>query len=399
MGNITSLSEFILAVKELDNKYYFRGEPKSWRSMKMIASGFRLVGERDSSQLVELREKYFEEIGYGLNEKDQENFISYSQHHGIPTELLDVTTNPLVALYFACIGNESVGNVYALLKSNTVNLEKNIIHNKLAMQYFNFDQEYFQFKNMMFNNQVSCEQSTEKLFLDISKDGESLFGFLKSSVKKQKKEIDARSINEKIYYPIDIVYGVNKNGNNRFLDKKFTESIEKINSEITTTVVSGNSRALQQILMKQEYQDILSDHFKNLSFYHSCRLDEQFALFLFILCVDIVKNPMGTCNSSSISDDIDNNIGDVFPPLKYLIHQPSIIFDRMVNQQGKFIYQLSLLNSKEKAVIQKVTPNITFTIQSKDKKDILKELDAIGINEKFIYPDPDHIANYVKNKW
>ncbi len=41
--------------------------------------------------------------------------LALMQHYGIPTRLLDVTENPLVALYFACVNNiKNDGEVFVL---------------------------------------------------------------------------------------------------------------------------------------------------------------------------------------------------------------------------------------------------------------------------------------------
>ena len=39
-----------------------------------------------------------------------------------------------------------------------------------------------------------------------------------------------------------------------------------------------------------------------------------------------------------------------------------------------------------------------FLIRKEDKKRILKELDLIGINEAFVYPEPEHQMRTVKER-
>ena len=48
---------------------------------------------------------------------DRFDVLAKLQHYGFPTRLLDATSNPLVALYFACAGkneSEKDGAVYVL---------------------------------------------------------------------------------------------------------------------------------------------------------------------------------------------------------------------------------------------------------------------------------------------
>jgi len=100
---------------------------------------------------------------------------------------------------------------------------------------------------------------------------------------------------------------------------------------------------------------------------------------------------------------------DRFPPFPKIIYKPSIIFDRLKNQQGMFIYQMSTYKASPltlssdsfyknvfKNVIQKI--DFEYEITVKNKKQILKELDNIGINKKFIYPDADNTALYIRQK-
>lgn len=49
------------------------------------------------------------------------NKLTYMQHYGCPTRLLDISSNPLVALYFACLGSETtdgIVNIFGVLDND-----------------------------------------------------------------------------------------------------------------------------------------------------------------------------------------------------------------------------------------------------------------------------------------
>jgi len=110
---IESLSEFLNQISILNKKSkdylspsvssmtYYRGQSNfEWSlSPKLYRDG---LFDQESVLISELRRTSSNSFN-GLNYFDS---LVKMQHYGLPTRLLDMTLNPLVALYFACIGDE-----------------------------------------------------------------------------------------------------------------------------------------------------------------------------------------------------------------------------------------------------------------------------------------------------
>ncbi len=116
---VTKLSTFIAQITDIEpndeRTLFFRGHADT--EYTALPTIFRV--NRNDSQNLRYVEKE-QELFHDIIMRCPEEFVSCSsafdhlvkmQHYGLPTRLLDITNNPLVALYFACCTLAGKGNI------------------------------------------------------------------------------------------------------------------------------------------------------------------------------------------------------------------------------------------------------------------------------------------------
>lgn len=103
--NITvkTISDFVAKIEKRGKAFFYRGQSQDWPLIPSIGrvnrGGFDELLDFEQRVLAEFRRlasPYFERPPTKLGE-----WVLHAQHHGLPTRLLDWTSNPLKALYFA----------------------------------------------------------------------------------------------------------------------------------------------------------------------------------------------------------------------------------------------------------------------------------------------------------
>lgn len=88
-------------------RWLFRGQSGTWPLLPTVGrseSNYSLVNE--TLLLDEFKRSARPLLAFGQPQSDWD-WLFVGQHHGLPTRLLDWTTNALVACYFACSGTRS----------------------------------------------------------------------------------------------------------------------------------------------------------------------------------------------------------------------------------------------------------------------------------------------------
>src|SRR5450830_307170 len=103
--SIRSVVDLLRAVRGYDDRTMFRGQHRNWPLLPTIARLHKLVrGFEDwrtfHKHVLERFQRYGRPHFAAIPETEVE-WLVHAQHYGLPTRLLDWTTNPLKALFFA----------------------------------------------------------------------------------------------------------------------------------------------------------------------------------------------------------------------------------------------------------------------------------------------------------
>ena len=391
---IESVSDFLNDIKGIKNKsgytLFYRGH--SDKNYELKPSIYR------NENFIKNEDKIYREtiakVPYDFNGKSSIESLALMQHYGVPTRILDLTTNALVALYFACEESKKIKEITKVKGGS-------------FLKKVNIDGEV-----IIFNipNKSVCYSDSDKVTIlaNLSKYENDLY-YKKNTPYKQDIESVEIKIKETLkMININVVLEKAESLRDYTLNKK--EELKKYYEDYR---LKNIDEKIEDIIENYKGKEKIKDDIKS---------------FFTILLLTILKTIIDEAEQSYIKDLNEKSSSfkkllhyiredkSYFKPIidpndigKILAVKPKLDNPRIVRQQGAFLIfgaeSFFVYNSTKpmpeikKDWIIKGNNNNKIIIKSSKKESILKELDKLGINKSTLFPEIDKVADYIKEKY
>ncbi|MGZ7445052.1 FRG domain-containing protein [Paenibacillus sp. TH7-28] len=379
---ISTVSQYLELIRENDYYHFiFRGQNEAYGGIQ--ASGFRPYKGgwyTDTFYDIEgMKKEYYNKVIRKLSLDERQHFLAFCQHHGLPTNVVDFTRSPLVALFFACSEKKqpdkketnAYAEIYLIDKNRLIDITD------LLVKYNN--QNFFEILVENVDVQKEILMKIEQLFLEnkgefihwiknlidcYEKNRLDIYGDSSLNTNED-DELDSEEISGEYYSLVDFKDKIKNDGT-----KALNELYIYVLNEIEDETITHNE---YYYLEDWEY-----------SYHCDESVGAKIYMALLINLLQILIN---------IKERIDIRL-DI-----YFTYQPPELFDRIASQKGLFIYQPYLYDVEDVykyGVLnyQSIIPDITIKVEN--YSNILKELNFLGINLESIYGDFDNIAKSIK---
>lgn len=152
-----------------NKKIYYRGQSnEEWKiECSLFRENLLLNEEKLNNEILNRKPNDFFNCNNSLEK------LILMQHYGIPTRLIDITTNPLVALYFACQGNPDKDGVVFIFEEDVeydINNENIVatfsyLKNNGTIQDF---EKLLNKENVIYNDRTTIETILNKKYILIN---------------------------------------------------------------------------------------------------------------------------------------------------------------------------------------------------------------------------------------
>lgn len=180
---IDKVSDFIIYLENLDNGFNLtRGQSRDLplypSALRKDSKGNKLYSNRTIKYLLKQFEiNSYQFIDGNFSSDNELEWMTYAQHYGIPTNLLDFTMSPITSLFFAVenafnddsvleesCGNKNDGVVY-FLNTNKLN-SKNINNNEISTNIEKENNGPYAIQARKLNNRVQAQKGAFVIFND-----------------------------------------------------------------------------------------------------------------------------------------------------------------------------------------------------------------------------------------